>query len=441
MSHRYIRGHDRIVCRLCQVGAAFVTATALLSGCAELTEVDPSDIVQPEAVDNAIGAEALRAGAITRFTNGFAGGEFDGSYVATTGLMADEFFSRFNNRDNDKRTEPDPSFSSGAITSGFYSARMNARQAIQTLQRVAPEPRSRIGELFAITAYTELFFGESFCSGVPLSGIEDGQPVFGQPLTTVEMLERSLVDFDSALAYATDIDEISDLARVGRARAFLNLGRFADAAAEMAAVPTGFSYTTEHYSTAVQPNGIYLGNRVGFFFTISEREGINGLDFRSANDPRVQTEYVGGAEAGRDSTFALTNKYTSVTSPVVLASGVEARLIEAEALLQAGNASGALGKLNALRTTIPGLAPLPLRPTQEERIDQLFRERAFWLFATGHRHGDLRRLIRQYGRTEDEVFPTGPYRAGAVYGDEVTLTLPPGELNNPNYNGCLSREA
>jgi hypothetical protein len=118
---------------------------------------------------------------------------------------------------------------------------------------------------------------------------------------------------------------------------------------------------------------------------------------------------------------------------------VEARLIEAEAALRGGDAPGALAILNALRLTISGLAPLPLAPTDAERVDQLFRERAFWLFATGHRHGDLRRLVRQYGRSAESVFPMGPYKAGQTYGPETTFAPDASQVGNPAYTGCTSR--
>jgi len=76
-------------------------------------------------------------------------------------------------------------------------------------------------------------------------------------------------------------------------------------------------------------------------------------------------------------------------------------------------------------------------------VDQLFRERAFWLFLTAHRLGDLRRLMRQYGRPIGQVFPTGDYyHAGArpgtlgQYGQQVSLVVPVQETNNPNYTNC-----
>lgn len=90
---------------------------------------------------------------------------------------------------------------------------------------------------------------------------------------------------------------------------------------------------------------------------------------------------------------------------------------------------------------MPGLAPLAPQSSDAARQDQLFRERAFWLFATGHRHGDLRRLVRQYGRASASVFPTGAYKNGQSYGDDVTFAPDASQLGNSTYTGCASRGA
>jgi hypothetical protein len=137
--------------------------------------------------------------------------------------------------------------------------------------------------------------------------------------------------------------------------------------------------------------------------------------------------------------------------PVAIATGVEARLIEAEAQLRAGNATGSLATLNALRVAtgtgsggVAGLAALPDAGTEAARVTQLFRERAFWMFGTGHRVGDLRRLIRQYNRVANTVFPTGSWRANAAYGGDVNFPIPQAEDNNPNVpagGACLDRNA
>jgi hypothetical protein len=194
------------------------------------------------------------------------------------------------------------------------------------------------------------------------------------------------------------------------------------------------------HAPVVQPNGIFAIINNSRWLTVSDREGVNGLDFRSAGDPRVPTTNLG---KGFDQTvdLVLFSKYSSLSSSIVLASGIEARLIEAEAQLKNGNPNDALAILNALRTTVAGLAPLSLQATSTAQVDQLFRERAFWMFGTAHRHGDLRRLIRQYQRAPESVFPTGAYKGGQTYGTDVNFAPDVTQMGNPNYKGCLNRSA
>jgi hypothetical protein len=78
------------------------------------------------------------------------------------------------------------------------------------------------------------------------------------------------------------------------------------------------------------------------------------------------------------------------------------------------------------------------------RVDLVFAERAYWLFLTGERQGDLRRLVRNYGRNAEAVFPTGPYLPNGQlpsYGSDVSLNIPSAEHNNPQFHGCLSQGA
>ena len=119
-------------------------------------------------------------------------------------------------------------------------------------------------------------------------------------------------------------------------------------------------------------------------------------------------------------------------------------MIQAEAALQANDFPGWLAILNAARAFDPslGLVPVADPGTPITREDLMFRERAFWLFGTGHRVGDLRRLVRQYGRDAETVFPTGAYhKNGATIGTDVSVAIPVTERNNPNFDGCLDRGA
>ena len=152
---------------------------------------------------------------------------------------------------------------------------------------------------------------------------------------------------------------------------------------------------------------------------------------------------------GQDGTLTpLINQYPTTDAIVPVATGIEARLIEAEAQLKAGSATW-ITTLNNLRAgsqkygavTTPVMTPLvdPVTPSAQQ--DMLFRERAFWMYMTAHRLGDMRRLIRQYGRGAETVFPTGNYFKGGKYGVDITLVPSQTETNNPNWTACTDRNA
>ena len=228
-----------------------------------------------------------------------------------------------------------------------------------------------------------------------------------------------------------------NLARVGLGRALLNAGKYPEALAAVAAVPTSFVYKVFYSSnTTREQNSLWNLNGSNNRYTMADTEGTNGLNYRSANDPRIPWKRLAN---GFDQTTLVYQQLLQPTADadVPLADGVEARLIQAEALLKAGNATW-LDTLNALRAsvgtleagryadfatvsatdsvTVSTLAPLVDPGTPAARVDMLFRERAFWLYATGHRLGDMRRLIRDYARTAATVVSGGHVvEAGCVW--------------------------
>jgi len=123
-------------------------------------------------------------------------------------------------------------------------------------------------------------------------------------------------------------------------------------------------------------------------------------------------------------------------SPIPLATGVEARMIQAEAALKSGDATAYLARMNDARTTIASLTPLADPGSTTAREDLLFRERAFWFWGTAHRLGDLRRLVKDYKRAATSVYPNGPYFKGGAYGTDVVLIPAQAERNNPDFQGC-----
>ena len=87
------------------------------------------------------------------------------------------------------------------------------------------------------------------------------------------------------------------------------------------------------------------------------------------------------------------------------------------------------------------MAPLVASTVKDDAVTLFFREKAFWTFGRGQRLGDLRRLVRQYGRAQDQVFPTGQHYKGGNYGSDVNLPVPDAERVNPQFKGCLDRNA
>ena len=167
---------------------------------------------------------------------------------------------------------------------------------------------------------------------------------------------------------------------------------------------------------------------------MSDHEGTNGLDFASAADPRVPVTAPRPSRNDGVTPMVVALKYPTIDAPIPMVTGVEARLIEAEAALQANDVATWLQKLNDARATEPDLTPLTDPGDQTSRVDVTFRERAFWMYLTAHRLGDLRRLVRQYGRGKEAVYPTGAYhKQSLTRGTQATLIVPQPEENNSNY--------
>jgi hypothetical protein len=441
--------------------AALVAALAVpMAACSpdEILEVRDPDIVDPGSVNSAAGAQALFVGTVGEFNfalTGNAGGTE--GLILVGGLMTDEYYhsGTFPTRlEYEARAIDDKNGTLLGVFRQAQRARQLAEAAIPLLRQYRPtDPalNAKVGELFNVQGMMYTTIGETYCSGVPFSQIFPAI-VLGQPLTTTQIFTEAAARFDSALAVlgtASDSASVAriNFARVGKGRALLNLGQYAAAATAVAAVPFNFAYVTTHSTaSSAQQNGVHVFNWISERWSVADVEGTTGLNFRSAGDPRI-TVASGGLGFDQSSAQWNLNKYGSRTTPLPLAQGVEAKLIIAEALLQAGNSVAWLDTLNFLRANAgaiqTGVAAMPALAdpgTTVGREDLMFRERAFWLYATGHRLGDLRRLMRQYGRAEDAVFPTGRHFKNTTdYGNDVNVPVPFVEQNNPNFTGCIDR--
>ncbi|HYW32235.1 MAG TPA: RagB/SusD family nutrient uptake outer membrane protein [Gemmatimonas sp.] len=445
MRFRFLSGGHRAT------AARLAAAGALLSGAggcswADTIEVVDPDVINPQALASPAAATTLRNGVVLRLAQATSGGE---NVFLLGGLLADEWRSgdTFEQRNTtDQRTLiPENSFLAGAFRAPMR-VYVESQTAIAVTRQYQPTPRANIGLMFALGGYAANLIGEHFCNGIPYSTIVDGKVVDGAPEPFDNSFIRAIAFADSALREvsgpAADSARVTHLASVVRGRALLNRGQFAAAAAAVTGVPTSFIYQAFHSanSTTNQNWGLNSNSRR---YVISDVEGGNGLPFRTANDPRIRTAAGTGTRRlafDTETPFFETTNFAQF-GPVTLLSGIEARLIEAEAALRAGNPTQMLSTLNALRTQavggVAGLAPLTDPGTENGRVDLVMRERAFWMFGTGHRLGDLRRLVRQYNRPIESVYPTGIFhKGGGTYGTMAVLPISFDERNNSNFTGC-----
>lgn len=442
-------------------GAAGLVALSLIASCTTATEVlevkDP-DIVNPTDVQSVAGANAVRLGALARLNAATSGDE---SLLLLGGLLTDEWIngdSFIARQEIDQRTITRENTFLTAANRVLHRARLSAEQAVELLKTYnATAPGWQPAEMYFVQAYTINLMAEHYCSGLIFSSIVNGVEQYGSPITTTAAFDKALALVDQGLVLVTgttaDDTRVRNALRVLRGRILVNLNRQAEAATAVAAVPNSFTYNMLHAATATS-NQIWNFNSLSRRYSVSVSEGVNGMNFGSANDPRVPVcqggdaacRAIGVTLATRDDLLRpiiIASAWPLRESPVAITNGIEARMIEAEAQLKAGNAAAALATLNAARATVTGLAPLTDAGTPAARLDQLFRERAFWFFGRGYRTGDMRRLIRQYGRAQANVFPTGGWHKGGNYGTDVNFPVPQAEQNNPSAGGasCLDRNA
>jgi len=440
---------------------ALMLLLAGAAGCGLLDTKTPN-IVSADDLDTPAGAATKRLGAISTFTlakdgdfnpvavpgNDDTFNDNSDGHILTSGTLADEFVNPGfipSRTEIDLRLAQSTTAGLAALFQSLHRARNSAEDAAVSLAQFGTDPATDTGipEMLALAGFSYIFLAEDFCSGIPVSRIVNDAIEYGVPLTTMQVFDTAVARFNAALAHPSIVagDPIHSLASVGLGRALLNQGLFAEAAAAVAAVPADFIYETEHATTpAALHNGVYEAFSNGNF-GVFDQEGTNGLPYVSAEDIRVTGDSGLGADNNTESWFP--NKYPSFEASIPTADYLEAQLIIAESELQALTFDAMTTRLNDLRAGA-GLTPLATPGDLVAATDVLFAERAFWLYATGHRLGDMRRLIRQYGRDAETVFPTGDYyKGGLTYGTDVNLPLPRRESNNPNLpeSGCLDRNA
>jgi hypothetical protein len=427
--------HRSATSRTVRTAKSVLVALSLAStaACDSLLSVDNPASVTEESLGDPTLVPALAAAAIQTLQCGAE------NFAATAGMLSGEYWSANGFVNNhvwewrsigDIKNEPGGCGFGRATTSmGFYTPLQQARFDLEdTFQRLdkftdaeVPNRALLMAQMRAYAGYAYLLLAEGMCEMT----IDRGPKMTGAQVLAIAE-ER----FTDAITRATALNNTAllNMARVGRARARLDLKKLPDAAADANLVPSGFVYNVEFTEggDARRENRIYNLTIRNDFLSVADAyknltvTGVSG----AVADTRVRVR-----DAGRNGADGITRMWQQQKfianaggTPLPLASWAEAQLIYAEAV---GGQQG-FDAINRVRTanSIPTLAGPP--PTGQAYTDLVLEERKRQLFSEGQRYVDMLRY--------NLPFQSGVNRKGQVYSNLTCVPLPNVEtLNNPNF--------
>ena len=329
-----------------RVGTA--VAAALLGACSTdtLLQAPDPDLVTPETVTSAEGANAVYVGALDRFRNVTGGAE---SSWLFGGLLADEWSTSSTFIQNDETDQRRIQENNSSVTGQFRNlnrVRTATNQAIGGLATFSPTRVAERAEMYFARGFAEMQLAQDFCNGIPLSDGTVTPIVFGSPQTVAEVFNVAIASYDSATALVTGRTDAPSIrveraARIAKARALLGLGNASGAATALAAgTAIATTYAYEHtFIPGSGDNTLWSQPFSAARYIVGDSlEGnpptllpvANAIGFSRAADPRLPVSILTTkGQDGQTNVRRTTLWARSTYIPVV--NGIDARLIEAEA--------------------------------------------------------------------------------------------------------------
>lgn len=376
---------------------------------------------------NTIGAEGVEGEGAFRSRTIGAASDFAvavGDAVVYGGLFTDELIwgGSFVRRDEIDRRSIDPT--NDIVADEPYTTLQISAKASKDLQTAIldgnfsslvqdPANSAELAQVSLFSGYSRLYLADLFCT-LAFNNT-------GPELTSEDVYEIAIDDFTAAINAASASEEVRNAAFIGRARARLQLGRTAEAAADAAAVPEGFQLTLQYSGNSGRETNTIWG------FTWGNRRLVVGPEFHEPMldgagivDPRVQVVNTGQASFSGNSELWAPQEYASRAAPITIASWQEAQYILAE--IQGGAA--ALQILNDLRAVQGIGTPIDAgaTATQAAMLRKIAEEKSRALLLRGYRMADSRRYLERYSI---DLFPTGPR-----HGTQTCMPLPNKERDN-----------
>ena len=321
----------------------------------------------------------------------------------------------------------------------WFLLSLSAASSYNVLKIALPDTTSNLSYARAnfVLGWSYLFMAEQFCQGTVLAG---------PPLNTQQMLDSAVAHFTTAKSEGrgagSDGPALANASWVGLARAYLQAGNLALASAAADSVPAGFNYNLSYIDDLSQR--FRLANRMWFY--VRDRGSIAvaptwriGAPLPPNTvqnaDPRVPwmipTAYApqdANYSTDRGVAYGIQQKYPDYSTPVRLASKIEADYIKAETQGTAAELAQV-----AARRTANGQPAYGGAVDSNSVLTEFFTQRGLDFYLEGKRLGDFR---RHPTNIIGVPVPSSAYwKPGfAPVGSDVCYPLPITETdNNPNF--------
>lgn len=385
-----------------RIGAIATRSACALSFCAL---AGCSDLLEVENTRDILAEDLKTVEAIPALMNGVAG-DFAWTFMQaalTTGLSANEFQHVGSNTALRELENgyADNTGSVGTVFNRASRAHFVAENAVTVLRRLLPDADSRPETARAriYSGFTLLLLADNFCV-VTLNG--------EAPIQPAAVYQKAEAYFSEAMAIAGRASNAALLqtAQAGRARARLMLGNFAGARDDAKTIPATFKFVALYSENSARENNAVATSTVA---TIRKEVSVHPSyynDSRYPSDPRTPFLNKGPRTVGTDAIrqYVEQTRYPGRAAPANIASGMQARLIEAEAELKLGNLDRAVALINEVRANAK-LAPYTGARTVAEVTGQLMYERSAEMWLEAQRYSDLRRTQDPFLRNRVGCYP------------------------------------
>lgn len=410
-----------------QMFVAALAGIALLTSCGDLLEVSDPGAIELDQLSDPKLEQLIMNGVLSEFQYAF-------NYMTlTASILSDEVYTDHTNIDHREwalfDVRPNNVLNSNTYTF-LQKARVSAEDAADRISGFDGNPLN-VAESYAYAGYANLMLGLHFCES-PING--------GPAIPWQQLLDRAIDNFEQAITNAASgqsgdaarASRITNMARVGMARAHLQLGNMSEAASFASQVPVDFEAWVYRSSNSSRETNINAAQWIS-------SDPWLGIDpkFRDLNDPRVRHPespafglnanpvYLPYRPRSYQGWTPETPQVIELNTGYLFSSGLEASYIAAEA----NGPTGATLSLVNERRAVGGQPAVNL--TGDALMAELRDQKARDFFLTVQRLGDMRRYLNLYGVDE---FPTGAYPTGTgVYGNTRCMIIPLSEINgNPN---------